>query len=70
MKKVIIILSLIIAVDSAFAQTTADYRKDAKKGDTVAQYNFGQCYYKGDGVKKKLFQSGVLVEKSSKTGTY
>jgi hypothetical protein len=47
---VFIIIALLFAAMSMSAQNVSDYKADAERGDKVAQYNLGLCYYRGEGV--------------------
>ena len=51
MKKILVFALACILAVSGFADFK-EYRKAAKKGDAEAQFNLGNCYYNGEGVKQ------------------
>lgn len=51
MKKILTLALLLLSGAVAMAQSAADYRAAAERGDAQAQFQLGQCYEKGFGVE-------------------
>lgn len=69
MKKflITIVLSALTALP-VFAATAVDYRAAAEKGDAEAQYNLGNCYFKGEEVSKNMKEAVKWLRKAAEQG--
>ena len=48
--------------------TFAELRKKAEKGDVVAQYELGNCYYYGSGIQRDVKEAVVWYRKAAEQG--
>lgn len=46
------------------------YKKEAERGNTVAQYHLGDCYYYGKGVEKDYWKAIDWYKKAAQHGNY
>lgn len=68
MKRTICVFLFSLFMLSAFGQTANDYREAAIQGDAKAQYNYGWCYYEGDGVPLDYEQAVLWFTRSAEKG--
>lgn len=68
MKKLILFTTLLLVFGSMVAQTAADFRTEAEKGNADAQFNLGVCYANGDGVTRDESKAVDLYIKASAKG--
>jgi len=68
MKKIMFVLLFTVFALTAYAQTANDYREAANRGDADAQYNYGWCYYEGNGVPLNYEHAFMWFKKSAEQG--
>ena len=70
MKKLTLFAILLSALTAlpVFADTAADYRAAAERGDARAQYNIGVCYYNGYGVSQDVVEAVKWWRKAARQG--
>ena len=68
MKKILTLALLLLAGAVAMAQSAADFRAAAEKGDAAAQFQLGQCYEKGLGVETDSVQAVKWYTKAADQG--
>ncbi|KAJ3293541.1 hypothetical protein HDU79_000242 [Rhizoclosmatium sp. JEL0117] len=61
-------LGLCSCIENDFATAAKYFRASAEKGNAMAQYRFGLCYYKGRGVKKDLLDAFKWFHMSATQG--
>ena len=57
-----------INVTQDYAKDVESYRKAAKQGDAMAQYNLGVCYHEGQGVEKDYSKAVEWYRKAAEQG--
>ena len=71
MKRYLICILLAAGAINMYGQedvNAADYRADAIKGDSIAQFNLGQCYCQGLGINPDTIQAIHWWQKSAEQG--
>ena len=67
-KKLFLFFIVLSVSVGAWGQTASDYEADAKRGDKVAQFNLGNCYFHGLGVAEDDIQAVYWWHKAAEQG--